>query len=186
MTWKISFKKRPSTDVAIGGVFPTFNTIKNRRKMPGIFSKRENGIGFTGTREGMTEKQMFTTRNILEKLLTRDPLQNIFIHGDCVGSDNQANSLVKKFYSKVVVFPPSNSSLRAYCKADKTFDNLPYLERNREIVNHCRYLVATPSTDKPQTKGGTWYTVNYALSKGKVVYIVYPDGHLESRDTPFA
>ena len=52
-----------------------------------------------------------------------------------------------------------------------------YHERNRNIVDATDILVATPKENKGDIyRGGTWYTINYAVSKGKPVYIIWPDG----------
>ena len=49
----------------------------------------------------------------------------------------------------------------------------PYLDRNRDIVDACEVLLATP--DGPERlRSGTWSTVRYARKIGKPVEVRLP------------
>ena len=126
-------------------------------------------IGFTGTREGMTEAQRTTVFELLRQARTLH-------HGDCVGADADADRIARQQKMQVVSHPPSDERLRAFCTADETRSAKPYLARNRDIVNESELLLATPSQDAEQQRGGTWFTVRYARSVGKPTVIVWPDG----------
>jgi hypothetical protein len=37
-----------------------------------------------------------------------------------------------------------------------------YLQRNKDIVNNCNYLIACPYSNKEQLSSGVWSTIRYA------------------------
>lgn len=133
-------------------------------------------VGFTGTRAGMAGMQ---AREALKLLVELAPEE--IHHGDCVGADEEVHGLVVAVWP-VVLHPPSNRVMRAFCAgAEATREPLPYLERNRAIVDETDLLVAGPGTTKmpkgDQT-GGTWYTVRYAIRVGRPVLVVWRDGQV--------
>lgn len=132
-------------------------------------TKRE--FGFTGTQKGMTEAQ----KRVFKKLLKG---AHTLHHGDCVGADAQAHALAREVDVdiQIVLHPPSNPDKRAWCGADFYHDVKPYLDRNKDIVNYCQILIATPETREEQLRSGTWSTVRYARKRNKSVVIIYPDG----------
>lgn len=128
-------------------------------------------VGFTGTREGMTLRQKAYVRDALNLL---EPVE--VHHGDCIGADAEFHALCKDSWP-VVIHPPSDPKLRAFCGSQ--FDQAPekpYLDRNRDIVDACDVLIATPKEEWEQSKGGTWYTIRYARQQGVKTIIVWPDG----------
>jgi hypothetical protein len=130
-------------------------------------------IGFSGTREGMTPEQ----RDALYNLLYDFPGAELH-HGDCVGSDSEAHQIALDFNFKIVLHPPSNDKLRAFCPgAIDVRDPLPYLIRNEAIVKETNFLVAAPLDDFHHS--GTWYTIRKALAYGKVAYVICRDGKVE-------
>ena len=126
-------------------------------------------LGFTGTRKGMTPEQQASVRAIVGGFSTVH-------HGDCIGADEEMHDIAIAFGQSVVVHPPADPKLRAWCRGDVVLPEKPYHDRNRDIVNAARYLLATPDSMKETTKGGTWYTVRYARQEGKDILIVWPDG----------
>lgn len=126
--------------------------------------------GFTGTRRGMTEAQRETVRK-----LTATEFQ-IVRHGDCVGADAEMHSIARSNGQWIVGHPPVDKRLRAFCVVDELWQPKPYFERNRDIVDHSGWLVATSAETAEQPKGGTWWTVRYARQVGRPVSIVWPDG----------
>lgn len=139
----------------------------------GAPTKPVRTVGFTGTREGMTKPQQHRVAGILCWIGVTH-----FMHGDCVGADEQSHDLARMVGARIRVHPPIESGLRAHCRADVTAPARPYLDRNRDIVDNCRVLIAAPAG--PETlRSGTWATVRYARRIGKPVIVVMPDGSTE-------
>jgi hypothetical protein len=130
-------------------------------------------VGFTGTREGMTQyqKEQFALK-IYELGCTE------FHHGDCKGADEDAHNIIRRIFPhiKIVVHPPKSTYLRAYCVGDETRKQYEYLVRDRNIVDETDYLIGTPLTDTPQFKSGTWYTIHYSESLKKPQFIIKRNG----------
>lgn len=116
-------------------------------------------LGFTGTREGMTDQQKDKLILILDNYAI-DQLH----HGDCVGADEFAHNLAKNMGIFVVVHPPIDPRLRAWCVGDETREPLPYIERNHNIVDETGHLFVAPRTKEEQVRSGTWATYRYAKS----------------------
>jgi hypothetical protein len=128
-------------------------------------------IGFTGTRVGMTAKQKRRVKKLLEKATEAH-------HGDCVGADEQFHELCIAANVPVIIHPPSDPKLRAWCKgAKKVCRPKPYLERNKDIVISCDVLVGAPKESSEPAPGrgqGTWSTIRYGRAVGNVVKTIYP------------
>lgn len=142
-------------------------------------------VGFTGTRFGMTEAQLNSFSQLMCNL---NP--DKFHHGDCVGADDNAANETFSLFGKdrTVCHPPIDESHRAFnphyseIRKPKT-----HFARNRDIVNETDVLIACPKEDTHQDRGGTWYTVDFAMKVGKMVYTIWPDGRIEepgSRKNP--
>jgi hypothetical protein len=98
-------------------------------------------------------------------------------HGDCTGWDKQAHDLAVSMGIKTVAHPPSNPSMRAWCKADIVMPEDDYLARNRRIVDAVAFMVAAP--DKPAcNRSGTWSTVRYAKRRGVNGVVLTPPRNL--------
>ena len=134
-------------------------------------------VGFTGTRTGMTKAQ----REAVQRELAADgkdaPVIE-FHHGDCVGADAQAHEIAVESKISVFLHPPTGDKLRAFCESDFAYVPKPYLDRNKDIVNDTDYMLACPRGEET-VRSGTWATIRYAVSKGKLVLIIYPDGRTE-------
>ena len=127
-------------------------------------------IGFSGTRVGMTEYQMELVENAL-KILKPERVH----HGDCMGSDADFDKIANELNIPITIHPPERDTLRAFCKSDEILKPKPYLDRNRDIVDNCDTLIATPQTVKPVKRGsGTWHAIRYAKKQKKNIIIVYP------------
>lgn len=136
-------------------------------------------VGFTGTREGMTSAQADAFAALILQLSPTE-----FHHGDCIGSDDQAANLVHVALAdgcEIVCHPPSDGKLRAFNTRHGKNIRQPfsYLTRNRNIVGQTELLIACPKEACWQPRGGTWYTVDHAMKKGKPVRIIYPDGSVK-------
>jgi hypothetical protein len=131
-------------------------------------------LGFTGTRQGMTEAQ---DRKCYELLFEMQPEESH--HGDCIGADAQFElNAMLAMHSDVhtVAHPSTLNRLRAYCNSCEIREPKEPLERNRDIVDETDQLIAAPSTYDELPRSGTWSTIRYALKVGKPVTIVWPDG----------
>ncbi len=134
-------------------------------------------VGFTGTQNGMTQLQFISVRKLL-----RDLGPHELHHGDCVGSDDETHAIhlalaVNKEGYRIVLHPPLNPSLRAWCQgAHEERELRQYLERNANIVTECEVLIAAPATRREIIRSGTWTTVRRARDMKRTIHIVVPDG----------
>lgn len=130
-------------------------------------------VGFTGTRMGMTAAQMSTFARLRTELQL-----TVFHHGDCVGADAEAHDLVVGGGSpvEVHVHPPVDDTHRAWKKGDVEHKPLTHFARNRAIVIASDVLMAASASPERLTRGGAWYTIDYARKLGKPVVILWPDG----------
>lgn len=132
-------------------------------------------IGFTGTRRGMTDEQLAGLARFLRSFEEDDE----FHHGACIGSDEQAAMVAGNMGFKTVAHPSTLTNLTTLFVSHVILPERNPLDRNRDIVDHCDRIVATPrQTHEPEsTRGeGTWYTINYARRTNKTVTIIWFDG----------
>lgn len=129
-------------------------------------------IGFTGTREGLTDRQRATLAELM-------PSRVEFHHGDCVGADAAAHVLAQAFRCYIVVHPPTEDRFRAFCNGDEEREPKPYLVRNKDIVKETSRLIACPKELTEQRIGGTWSTVRYARSFNRSITFIFPDGSVK-------
>jgi len=132
--------------------------------------------GFTGTRSGMTDEQ----KNKLIILLT-DKINNNncleFHHGDCIGADKDFHDIISNLDNfkqniKIIIHPPINNKLRAYCNSSNIRIPTTYLQRNKNIINETDILIGCPYSNKEQVRSGTWSTIRYAKKQNKKVIIL--------------
>lgn len=126
-------------------------------------------IGFTGTREGMSILQCALLDGALARLCPREAH-----HGDCANGDEAFHHAVRRMWPRchIVIHPPTDDRLRAYCEGDEIRDPKPYLVRNLQLVACIDELVAAPRTDIEELKSGTWATIRYARRAGKPVHML--------------
>ena len=129
-------------------------------------------VGYTGTRQGMTQAQRDTLRALLADLCPAE-----LHHGDCIGGDVQADAIAKELGIATVLHPPIASRFRAFCKgAKETREPKSYLERNHEIVDEVALLFAAPYTRGEVQRSGTWATIRYAEITKTSILRIYLDG----------
>jgi len=138
-------------------------------------------IGFTGTRNGMTKKQKESFHNLIDAVSVKE-----FLHGDCVGSDEEAHKMVYELIKiakgqriRIMGYPPKYNKYRAFCNCDVFLKPKEYLDRNRDIVDNSEILIATSATDKEELRSGTWSTIRYARKKNRLIYIILPNGKIK-------
>ncbi len=145
-------------------------------------------IGFTGSQTGMTPAQ----RNIVCALLFISHCTGVrigaprfessgvyFHHGDCVGADAEAHDIARDLMYHIVGHPPDDDKARAFKEFDDSWDVKPYLTRNREMVDACDVLIATPKGLEEELRSGTWATIRYAKKTHTNIVIIYPPGNTE-------
>lgn len=136
-------------------------------------------IGITGTQEGLFSEQKATLKMTLEVMANCISEESWLHHGDCIGVDEQSHDIAFDLGYSIVVHPPIKADKRAFCKGIKTCIVLPYLERNRKIVDAIEVLIACPlfTVNHPKSKrSGTWYTIKYAHQMQIKTIIVPRDG----------
>lgn len=142
-------------------------------------------VGFTGTRNGMTEEQ---ERMLMWFLLDLDPGK--FRHGDCLGSDKQSHLLVRDILKRcfIEIHPPTNPKLRAFCEGDLVHEPKEYKTRDRDIVDKSNIMIGCPKLMESEQWSGTWYTLRYALEtyqqlnltgEKREVITIWPNGTYE-------
>lgn len=129
-------------------------------------------FGFTGTQEGMTRKQA------AELEIRLMGFTGEFHHGDCTGADEEAHDIVKSMGFYIVIHPPIRNVKRAYKAGDLILKPKDYLDRNKDIVHSCEFLIAAPNGEE-KIRSGTWSTVRFARAMRKPLMIIYPDGLIE-------
>ena len=135
-------------------------------------------IGFTGTQKGMSDAQCESLYQVLCHLNG-----TTFVHGDCVGADEQAYDIVALgSLMWTVARPCTIAAKRANTKSDEIHPPKPPLERNHDIVDQCHVLIACPDGPERQ-RSGTWATVRYAIKQGKPIVVVYPRGEIARPQT---
>ncbi len=131
-------------------------------------------VGFTGTQSGMNDRQALKLVRFLKALSAPSPIDE-FHHGDCIGADEHFHRVVND-YERTYIHPPKDKKKCAWCLSGHVFKPKPYLERNHDIVDATDVLIATPRTSYEELRSGTWATIRYAISKGKKVIVIYPQG----------
>jgi hypothetical protein len=134
-------------------------------------------VGFTGTRLQLSNTCITNLKQVLEYLNV-----TTFKHGDCEGADTIAHNIAKQLGYSVEVHPPNVDSKRTFCDGDIIHDPKPYIDRNKDIVDECDILIATPHTNHETIRSGTFSTIRYARKKGKKIIIIYPDGTLHTEN----
>jgi len=145
------------------------------------------GVGFTGTRKGMTEEQKRSFALLLETLGEEREFE-CFHHGDCKGADAEAHRMVLAIqdqgYIPIVIHPPKVDRDRAFCDENGVKDAVTarpvkgYLERNHAIVNETGLLIACPETRREKRRSGTWATIRYARKQEMSIYFIWPNGQV--------
>lgn len=131
-------------------------------------------IGITGSRNGVSDAAL----DRFKRLMNANNVDEIH-HGDCKGTDEIIHNLYCEKV-KMVIHPPKNSSLRAYCQSDDIKECYDYLERNNNIVEQVDVLVAFPDSYEEKLRSGTWYTIRRAKNFGMQCIIIFKDGSYQN------
>lgn len=132
-------------------------------------------IGFTGTQLGMTLRQKDHLQRLM-RLLHGEYSLHEFHHGDCIGADAEAHLIVCDVLGsdRIIKHPPIKNSKRAFCVGGQELPARNYLDRNHDIVDAVKILIAAPNSMHEERRSGTWSTVRYARTKLVSVLILQP------------
>lgn len=131
-------------------------------------------IGFTGTRQGLTPEQSRAIKGLL--LDHSDDKQRTFIHGDCIGADEEAFYIAAQLRYKTLSIPCDLHRQRAFTKSDIALKPMSPLSRNKIIVDSSNLLIACPAEDAEIMRSGTWSTIRYAKKQKRRLIIISPTG----------
>lgn len=138
-------------------------------------------IGVTGSRHGATRAQL---RVLMSSLLVYYRTGETELHhGGCTGVDEQAALLGRALNLRVIAHPPENQqflSKLSIAVSDVVLPALPYLARDRAIVDSTDLLLAVPNTQVPVLRSGTWYTYRYAVRNHQTTMLITPDGEIQN------
>jgi hypothetical protein len=137
-------------------------------------------IGFTGTRNGLTDEQDEALSELVNRLQPGE-----VHHGMCVGADEAFHKIVVagEYFVNIEGHPPTIPDHMMEYNEEEFFKihfPRPYLERNRDIVKQSQMLIACP--EGPEViRSGTWSTIRYLKKHNWVKdhYIVWPSGLVE-------
>jgi hypothetical protein len=139
-------------------------------------------IGFTGTRQGMTEEQFRQLSILLKTFINEEPCN--FFHGQCIGADCEAAELASELGYSITAHPgylPKNPQWKGsrgnFSKNTIILPEKPFLIRDHDIVDASDVLIATPAQKDETIRSGTWTTIRYG-AKTKFVIIIFPDGSI--------
>jgi hypothetical protein len=136
--------------------------------------------GITGTRFGWTPEQEGAFRTFLRDNVAMTE----FHHGLCVGIDAQGHEAVREIRKdvRIVGHPSVDKKLEVVevSRCDELREDKTHFARNRNIVNETDAIVVIPAQSEWQPQGGTWYTHDYAVKRGKPVLIIWPDGMVQN------
>lgn len=142
-------------------------------------------VGFTGTREGMTQAQRQQFVHVLDQALERERVDE-FHYGGCVGADAQAAALARWIGFAAVLHPANDVAARWIAPKPEWTVRVrparPALDRNRDIVDACDLLIVAPRLMREERRSGTWQTVRFAERIGHDYLIVWPDGTMETHN----
>ena len=126
-------------------------------------------IGFTGTREGMSQHQK---EQFVLKMQDLNPAE--FHHGDCEGADAEAHDLVREFFPnvKIIIYPPISVKRRAFKQGDEYKDPESYISRDYKIVDAVEFMFGAPKTNQEVLRSGTWTTIRYTKKTNKPITVL--------------
>ncbi len=136
-------------------------------------------LGFTGTREGMTDKQKIRLMQEVLFIHRYDGIEEAH-HGACAGADHQFHDLLAWMIGKhrLILHIPTNMSMvpgvLLQLPDSQKKKPKPYLERNKEIVRMSDHLIACPAQAKEIQRSGTWATIRHADKMGRKITLLTP------------
>lgn len=132
-------------------------------------------LGFTGTRDGLTETQRSIVRDVIDgHTVGKIRMLN---YGMCIGADDEVWGIADAAGIIITGHPSNILGMVVYRPCAFVCKPLPPLERNKNIVRSSGILLACPAGEEIQ-RSGTWATVRYARKMSTRAMIVMPDGQV--------
>lgn len=139
-----------------------------------------SGLTFTGTRKGMTDKQIIMFKKWLRII---EPWS--FYHGDAIGADAEAHDIVEQMVREdgldcqIIIYPCLLDKQRAFKGQGDIHVSVmdpahSPLIRNKLMVSHADVVIAAPKEDHEIVRSGTWATIRYAQQQNKPLVVLYP------------
>lgn len=132
-------------------------------------------VGFTGTRSGMSDKQKKEVIDYLCDIADFNSIDAV-LHGGCIGADQDFHEIcggdvIREVYPGYSAKDKDSLVYRGtFEDASIVHEPQTHFKRNRDIVDRCDILIATPYNNVK--RGGTWYTIDYAKKTDKPVIIL--------------
>lgn len=126
-------------------------------------------IAFTGTRKGMTAKQLLLVQDMINRF------EGEVYHGGCLGADREFHLLCEHKF-KITIHPGDVFQKNHYKNWPNLEEIQPYLDRNKTMVDKADLVFAASGTEQEELRSGTWSTIRYAIKTKKPVLIFYPNG----------
>jgi len=144
-----------------------------------ITASQVSHVGFSGSREGMSKRQLDIVRHWLLEICMYPNAPIWFHHGDCIGADAEAHQIAKEYGYKIHLHPPLDPKYRANLGGECNIveECWSYHGRNQRILKASQLLIATPKKVLSQG-GGTWYTILKAIEWKIPRIVVDPDGNI--------
>lgn len=142
-----------------------------------VYWKTNLTIGFTGTQNGMTDKQIEECYLFLvEATRIYNTNQLMVVHGACVGADHQFDSIAKEFNIVRGYYPSNIQRKQAKLESGAMALGMPDtpLQRNHLIVAASQIILAAPKESSEVLRSGTWATIRYARKSNKLLKIFEP------------
>ena len=127
-------------------------------------------IGFTGSRNGLSDQQKEKIHQILDERAASH-----LHHGDCIGADFDFHQIGMELNHCISIYPPKSAGLRSFTPPNgkgQLYKEKDFLVRNRDIVDSSELLLACPETSEEVHRSGTWATIRYARKKGKELILI--------------
>ena len=129
-------------------------------------------LGFTGTRHGMTARQLQQLEMVLKAYIPHGFMD--FVHGDCLGADEQAAELAKHLGYRTTARPCTITKMRAYHKSHIVLSPKDTKVRNQAIVDDSKILIVAPQEESEVGQSGTWQTYRMAAKAQVPRVMLFP------------
>lgn len=142
-------------------------------------------VGFTGTRDGCTQEQLYKLGILLRVLVGKAERIEEWHHGACLGADEEATIMIHQLAVRIVAHPSNLAKMTSAVArglSDEVLEEQSPLVMNGDIVKASDILIACPKEPTESLRSGTWSTVRAARKKGIPIWLIRPDGTVEKEE----